>query len=312
MHPIFANTARTFLFATLGFHAMAAHALEVPGPVATTDWVAKHLQQVTLLDVRKDTESYAKGHIPGAVLLNWKQVRVKRQENGVDFIKLVPTPEQFEQQMQAAGVNQDSAVVVTSKGAASKDLTFATRLYWTLKYYGHDNVTFLDGGTRKWAADKHPLSEKVPTPKPGDFKPGKPRADILATVPQVQAAIQDPAVSLLDGRVQEYYFGLEYKSSYVYAKGHIPTAHNLPHVLLFKHDKASDTTLLRPVEELKALFQAVQVDPAKPVIAYCDSGHYSTGHWFVLHELLGNSGAASFDGSMHQWTKDKENPVVRF
>lgn len=79
---------------------------------------------------------------------------------------------------------------------------------------------------------------------------------------------------------------------------------------MFATDEKTGAAVFRPAAAYKPLFAVSGIDASQPIITYCDSGHYSTGHWFVLHELLGNQAAASYDGSMHEWTKFK-NPVEK-
>ncbi len=294
----------------LNLTALNAWAVDVPGSLVETDWLAANLKDVAILDVRKDLKSYDAAHIPGAVLINWKKVRVERQQNGYDLIKLVPNKAAFEAQMQAAGVNKDSAVVVVSKGVSSSDMTFATRLIWTFKYYGYDNVALLNGGTHKWATEKRDISTEAPKVTAGNFSiSGKTRENIMGTEAEVKLAI-DTGLPLIDGRTPEYFKGEKYKPSYVYKKGHIPGSVNVPHPTLFDKNDTTGVVLYKTADGLKKVFADAGIDASKPSMSYCNSGHYSTGHWFALAEILGNDKMASYDGSMHEWTKDgKNNPV---
>lgn len=305
-------------------------AVQVPGPLVDSAWLASNDKEVTILDVREDLKSFTAkpkkaggiagmqgcgakkgsdikvaGHIPGATLVNWKEVRTKRNVNGVDLISLVPTQEEIEAFMQKYGVNTGDAVVIASKGAESKDITFATRLYWQIKYWGHDNVAVLDGGTAAWAAAGNPVSNDESSPDKGNWMAGSPRNDILATTDDVSAAVS-AGTRILDGRTEDFYLGTEQKP-YVSAKGHISGAKNFPHPLLVSSKTAA--TFL-PKEDIAALMQTKGIDTNAPVITYCDSGHLSSGQWFILHELLGNSQAKLYDGSMHEWTKNNANPVT--
>lgn len=311
----------------------SAHAaIQVPGPLVDPDWLEVNQDNVVMLDVRKDTKSFTErpkrikkspinlntcgatkgkggevaGHIDGAVLVPWKPVRAERMVDGQKVIKLVPEKAAFEKMMRESGVNNDSAVVIVTKGESSKDLTFGTRLYWTLKYYGHDNVAMLDGGMKRWLMDGRKATKRATDPKQGNFTAGEERREMLALDVDVEQAVQNRKVQLLDGRDPDYYLGLKQKD-YVYAKGHITSARNVPHPTLF--DDSGDGLKFRDAKSLKVVMSAANVDPGQPTITYCDSGHLSTGHWFVLHELLGNKQARLYDGSMHQWTKNKSHPV---
>lgn len=309
-----------------------ATATELPGPLVSTDWLGEHQDEVTILDVRKDTDSFharpprsggggpaavntcapggggqgVTGHIPGASLIPWGKVRQKREVGGEAVKKLVPAQGAFQERMRAAGVSEDRPVVVMTKGEGSKDLTFATRLYWTFKYYGHDNVAVLDGGMKKWLAEDREATRRRTRADTGDFTAGEPREDLRATPEEVMAAVESGAPQLIDGRTQAFYQGLEQKP-YVYAAGHVAGAKNVPHKLLYS--EGANGVTWRDAGQLKQLFTNQGVNPGSAAIAFCDSGHLSTGQWFALHELLGNDDAQLFDGSMHQWTLDEDRPT---
>ena len=154
-----------------------AAAVQLPGPLVEPDWLAAHLDKVVVLDVRKDVKSFTEqaklakdkktgklkllavgGHIPGAHLVDYKMVRADRMVHGLKVEKLVPEAADFQALMQAAGANSDSVLVVVSKGMSGLDMTMATRLYWQIKYFGHDAVAVLNGGMAQWTVEGRPLS----------------------------------------------------------------------------------------------------------------------------------------------------------
>lgn len=307
-----------YMFMTLVASSAQAKVL-VPSPLVETGWLADNINNVVVLDVRNGSSELAAftatGHIPGAVLVNWGTVRVTRVINGVTLTRMVPTKEQFNALMQANGVNNNSAVVITSKGSVADDITEGTRLYWTFKYFGYDNVAVLNGGTAKWIREKKPVSTAPSAPAAGNFTAQTERSDINATTADVLAAIKSDVnkekykagkdVQLVDARDLTYYLGMVTKP-YVSAKGHIPGSKNFPGSMLFDPDLGSFLAKESVVEAL----QAMGIDPSGPVIAICNSGHEATGLWFVLHELAGNQNVKLYDGSMHEWTMDAGRPVV--
>ncbi|MCK5069716.1 MAG: sulfurtransferase [Desulfocapsa sp.] len=289
-------------------------AVQVPGPIVGPAWLAKNLTQVTVLDIRKDDKKFASqgdcgdqiGHIPRALFLEWSEVRDTREIDGQDVKKMILPKADFEELMRSFGVNNGDAIVLTSEGTSSKHSTFATRMYWQLKYYGHDNVAILNGGNAKWVADGNELSCVQTEVPEGKFSASAERKDLLATPTDVVQALKSGGVTLVDARTQDYFLGTKQKS-YVYAKGHIPGSKNFPHPQWFS-SKGPATFLSG--DQLTVAMKANGIDPQAPAITYCDSGHLSTGIWFVMHELLGNKDARQFDGSMHQWTLDKNHPTT--
>lgn len=297
-----------------------AQAFQVPGPLVDTAWLEQNLGNVVILDVRNGASELdafvTTGHIPGAVLVNWAQVRTTRTVrvtiNGVEkevvVTRYVPTKEQFSALMQKSGVNNDSAVVITFKGYISDDVTMGSRLYWTLKYFGHDNVALLNGGTSMWMKEGRPISKDPSSPVIGNFVATTERAEMLATTEDVLAAVENDVnknklkerkdIQLVDGRDINYYLGTAIKP-YVYARGHIPGAKNVPGLLAIETD--GPAAFIKPDVFLKVT-KALDVNPFAPTITFCNSGHETTGYWFFVSEILGNKNIKLYAGSMQEWT----------
>lgn len=303
----------------------AAYAVQVPGPLVDTAWLAKNQKNVLILDVRENPKTFTSkpvikvdkktrkmtivnvgGHIPGAVLVDYKKIRAKKKVDGVELEKMLPGKAAMENIMQSLGANQGSAIVIVSRGMNNLDMTGATRMYWQLKYYGHDNMGILDGGVAQWLMDGHKVSVS-PTPvTKGNWKATAERNDLLATSEDVAKAVKDGSVQLVDNRPISQYLGVVYKKSYVYAPGHIPTAKSFPNELFTAPGAPAK---FNSKEKLTSLSEAMGIDPSKTSINYCNSGHLATGGWFYLHEVMGNKNVKMYDGSMHEWTKEKR-PVV--
>lgn len=303
------------------FWANLTYAFNLPGPLVETDWLAKNQNNVVIIEVRKDVKSFTKkpvfkkdkktkklklkkiaGHIPGSILVNYKNLRGKKKIDGRTVKKMLVGKAAFEKVMQDAGVNKDSAVVIVSKGKDNKDLTIATRFYWQMKYYGHDNMAILNGGMAQWLIDKRKISSKASKAKKGNWKSTAERNEILATSKDVEAALK-AKTQLVDTRQISLYLGTWRKKSYVYDNGHIPGAKPFPNELLSSTMPAK----FLKVSDSKLLFQQMGITTDKQAITYCNSGHLATGSWFVLSELMGNKNVKMYDGSMHQWTLEKHN-----
>lgn len=298
-------------------------AFDLPGPLVETDWLAKNQANVVVLEIRQDVKSFTKeavykkdkksgkenlnkmgGHIPGSILVNYKNLRSERKIDGRTVKKMIVDKVAFEKVMQDAGVNKDSAIVIVSKGENNMDLTMATRFYWQMKYYGHDNMAVLNGGMAQWLLDKRKSSIEPGTVIKGNWLVSAERKEILASSKDVDAAVSAKE-QLVDTRPLSLYLGTWRKKSYVYNNGHIPGAKTYPNELLSSNMPAKFLN----VSDSKSLFQQMGIDDNKKSITYCNSGHLATGSWFVLSELMGNKNVKVYDGSMHQWTLE-EHPVV--
>lgn len=282
---------------------------EAAYPLVDVTWLKANKDKVIVLDVQaKDKDFLAKGHIPGSILVPWEQVRGKAKEGGLDLIKMLPSKTSFARLMKVSGVNDDSHIVITTSGANSKDLFLGTRLYWQLKYYGHDEVSMLDGGNAAWTEAKQMLStSQEAKPQVGNFTARAERKELLSTTADVQQLVKQGSKNLVDARTLDYHLGLEQKTKYVYDAGHIPGSKIVPHDILVQHGKAAK---FRSTAQIKATLGAMGVDLNAGNVAYCNSGHLGSGLWFALHELSGNTSAKLYDGSMHAWTKGNTNPVT--
>ncbi len=305
-------------------HVVIVQAATLPGVLVDATWLQKNFSAVTVLDVRADVKSFTAspvyvkdkktgkkrlvrvgGHIPRALLVNYKNVRAERVVNGKKVTRLAPTRASFEKLMQTVGLNKGSSVVIVSKGLGNGDLTMATRLYWQLKYFGQSDLAILDGGMVGWLKSGGKVSTTTPPTGKGTWLATAERKELLATSDEVAAAVKTGSTQLVDTRPLHQYFGTA-KKSYVFAKGHIPGAKPFPNELLTRPSAPATFT---SVKELRAMASELGIDSDKSAITYCNSGHLASGSWFVLHELMGNKNVKLYDGSMHQWTLENR-PVT--
>lgn len=278
--------------------------------LVSTEWLQENLnnKNVVVLDVRTAKNNYREKfkYIPNSRLWDWSYVRFEREldhyEKGgsdkIKIIKLIPTKAEFEKVMSDLGVGNDDIVIITATFDTTKTMTLATRAYWTLKYFGHKNVAVLDGGDVKWIAENRETVDKPVKPQSSNYKVQSINKEIRATTEQVHNAISDENTVIVDARTSDYYSGEKMKD-YVYKEGHIKSAINIPHPLIM--DEKDNT--FKSSNEYKKLFEEKGLSMDKTTIYYCDSGHISTGLWFIMTEIMGNKKAKQYDGSAHEWTK---------
>jgi len=305
-------------------YSNAVLALQVPGPLVETDWLQQHLEQVTVLDIREDIDSFTRkavlvrkrftgdlrlrvpgAHIPGAVLVDFLNIRTSREIDDRNVRYLVPQKQEFEQLMQSWGVNRGDAIVIVHPGVSNSDATMATRLYWQIKYFGHDNVSILNGGMAQWLLEQKPATIESHDTEAGNWTAGEVRNAIIASSEEVAQAIESKNTQLVDTRSLGLYLGA-FKQSYVRRKGHIPGARVFPNELL-----TSSTTpaFFAEADDISLMASELGIDAESDMITYCNSGQWASGSWFVFSELLGNKNVRLYDGSMHQWSLEKR-PVV--
>ena len=193
------------------------------------------------------------------------------------------------------GVGNEMQVVVYDDNIGM----FASRLWWLLRWLGHDKVAVLDGGYQAWKAQGHPVSAEVPQPKPADFTPQRQKGWIVTT--HEIMALEEQGDTLLDARAPERYRGEVEPIDPV--AGHIPGALNYPLTnSIGKDGLFKDTICLR--EQITAV---IGEQGAPEVIHYCGSG-VSACHNILAMEHAGLTGSKLYPGSWSEWIRD---PVRR-
>ena len=313
---------RWWVGATLSALSWAAMALQVPAPVVDVSWLAKHQAEVQVVEVRSDMASLKRqpevgvdkksgkkvvydvgGRIADARVIDMKTMRTTRQFGDLKVQYMLPERADFEKAVQAAGIDADKPIVLVPMGQAIEDIDDALRVYWQLKVYGESNVAVLDGGQAAWL-----LEGRETTQTPVSARSGNWRA--LGEQMQSFADSQDVAQSgaqLVDARPAGQYYGLN-KRDYVYSFGHVAGARLVSPDVLARSSQG--VAYFYPAKTYASLFAAAGVDPTKPTIAYCNSGHLASGPWFILSEIVGNKQTRLYDGSMHQWTLEKRPTVA--
>ncbi len=308
----------------LGAAALAASVWAqgvLPGPVVNTQWLADNLDKVQVIEIRNDAKSFTRepafetskdgkkvpdefgGHIPGSRLFLAKELRTEREIGSNKVKYLLPDRTAFEKVVQAVGVLADKPIVLVPEGQKISDFNDAARLHILLKAYADTPVAMLDGGMVAWLLEGRPWSKDAPVAMPSTWKAIADRfTDMVADSPDVAAAMEKKDVQLVDTRAAPLYLGI-LKRDYVYAYGHIPGARNVPLDTLYI-SRGGAIRLLKP-DTYRAVFRSLGVDPSKPLVTYCNSGNDSSLPWFIAREILGNTQARNFDGSLHQWTLEK-------
>jgi thiosulfate/3-mercaptopyruvate sulfurtransferase len=258
--------------------------------LVTADWVQSNLDApaIVFVEVDEDTSAYDRGHIAGAVKLDWRkdlQDPVKR-----DFVDA----ERFSKLRSDRGISNDDTVILYG----GNNNWFAAYAYWYFKLYGHDKVKLLDGGRKKWELDGRSLStDAVNRPSIG-YTAKQPDHSIRAFRDEVIAAIGER--NLVDVRSPEEFCGKILAPAHLPQEqsqrpGHIPGAINVPW-----SKAANEDGTFRSDDDLAKLYAGVGLDGSKQIIAYCRIGERSSHTWFVLRELLGHQDVKNCDGS---WTE---------
>src|SRR5215469_15569284 len=253
-----------------------------------TSWLAEHLHDphVRIVDMRGYVrtvehdgvqeatyvgarDEYEQGHIPGAVYIDWSSDIV---DPGATVKAQIAPAERFARLMERLGIGDHHLVVAYDAHPASQ---FATRLWWALNYYGHDQVVVLNGGMPKWQREQRPLVDMIPAYPPATFSPLV-QPQLRATAEDVLAMLGQQGIKLVDARDAGQYTGKIVRD---YGRpGHIPGAINIPREELVN---PADSTF-RSNEELSRVFTSAGVRPQEQVVAYCNGGVAATTVLFSL------------------------------
>jgi thiosulfate/3-mercaptopyruvate sulfurtransferase len=251
-----------------------------------------------LKDTGYGVKAYAKEHIPGALHLHLDR-DLSGTPNGSNGRHPLPSIEAFAARISACGVGDDTQVVAYDNEGG----IFAARLWWLLRWMGHEKVALLDGGLPGWKRSKRTLDATVPAITPAVFT-ARPRHELMIDVAPIVAALGTPALQLLDARAEDRFAGENETLDPV--GGHIPGAINR-----FYFDNLDDSgCYFKPADELREEFSGIlgTRDPAS-VIQQCGSG-VTACHNLLAMEIAGLSGSRLYPGSWSEWCADPSRPVA--
>ena len=237
--------------------------------------------------------AYAAGHLPGAVYLDLEADLSSpvRRHGGRHPL---PDPGRLAAALGAVGIGPATWVVAYDAG----DGMVAGRLWWLLRWLGHDRVQVLDGGLTAWTDAGGGVDDVIPTPATVTFV-ARPRPDMVVDRAWLRARLDDPSLTVVDARAAERYRGeaepLDPRA------GHVPGAVNLPYA-----DNLAGGRF-RSLDELAARYR--QVADAGTVVVYCGSG-VSAAHDLMALEAVGVRGARLYAGSWSDWVSYDDAPVA--
>ncbi len=273
----------------------------------STEELARHLDdpRFVIVDVRHDLaqperfgdDAYAQGHIPGAAFAHIDR-DLSAPMTGRNGRHPLPSPEAASEIFGQLGIDATRQVVAYDQGNGM----FAARLWWMLRWLGHDRAAVLDGGFAKWTSEKRPVTTDPPAAEPATFVPSRVRPTVNAT--GIAASLPRHGLLLLDARAAERYRGDVETIDPV--AGHIPGALNRP----YTRNLAVDGTF-RPPRELRTEFDAMlHGRAADDLVHYCGSG-VSACHNVLAMAVAGYPLTRLYPGSWSEWITDRRRPVAK-
>ena len=261
-------------------------------------------ENVVIFDCRFDLANpewgfndYLTGHIPNAIYANLDN-DLSAPINPTTGRHPLPAREKFFQTCSSWGIDATKQVIVYDTSAGS----FASRLWWMLKYYGHELVAILEGGLNNWVRNTFPLETGRVLPSPSTFS-GKLNDKMLVTTTDMEKIIMQENWTIIDARAPERYSGeLEPLDTIA---GRIPNSVN------FFHQKNFDELgKLLPEELLETEYHTLINEKSKErIVVYCGSGVTSCVNIAVMSHI-GIHTAKLYLGSWSEWIRNKNHPTI--
>ncbi|MEE8557416.1 MAG: sulfurtransferase [Myxococcota bacterium] len=274
------------------------------GLVVEPEWLARHLDEpdLRIIDAswylpenERDAQAeYEQGHLPGAIRLD---LSTDLADTAAPVRNTVAPPERLAEVFGAAGIGPDHRVVVYDRlGGFS-----AGRVWWCLRYAGHECAGLLNGGFTRWVHDRKPITDRIPRPPPAEFaKP--PATRWICDRDTVLRSLGESGAIIVDARSPERFAG-EGPEPARY-KGHIPGARNVH----YKLNLIGDPPAFREPPALLELYEEAGVRFDRPVITTCGSGVSASLTAFVL-TWLGHPEVSVYDGAWAEWGNTDGLPI---
>ncbi|MBE0621360.1 MAG: sulfurtransferase [Burkholderiales bacterium] len=240
-------------------------------------------------------QAYATAHIPGARFLHLDR-DLSAPPTGKNGRHPLPDPQVFMRTLGAAGVDSTKQVVAYDAQTG----VYAARLWWMLRWLGHENVAVLDGGYARWTQEGRTLTAAVPQSAPARFA-GQPRA-MWVDADDVMSSLARPGRVLIDARSADRFRGENETLDPV--GGRIPGSLNR-----FFRENLGANACFKPAADLRQAFGAMLgMTPSGAVVHSCGSG-VSACHNLLAMEIAGLPGSRLYPGSWSEWCSDPRRPA---
>ena len=270
---------------------------ELAGHLDDPQWVVFDVRH-DLADVQKGRRAYAAGHVPGAYFLHLDD-DLSGPKDGRTGRHPLPDIRDLAGKLADHGVTHATQVVAYDDAGGS----FAVRLWWMLRWLGHERAAVLDGGLPLWVKEGRPLEQKAPAPRKGDFA-AHANAGASVDVHFVQRTRDDAKVKLIDARAPDRYAGRVEPIDPV--GGHVPGAINR-----FWQKNLQGDGRFKPAHELREEFgQLLDDSNGAQVVHMCGSGVTACHNLFAM-TLAGLPAGRLYPGSWSEWCADPSRPVAR-
>nr|XP_046272341.1 thiosulfate sulfurtransferase-like [Scatophagus argus] len=250
--------------------------------VLDTSWYLPMMKR----DAKKE---FAQSHIPGASFFDIDECSDRTSK----FDHMLPTEKFFADYVGSLGVGNDSHVVVYD--ASDFGAFSCTRVWWMFRFFGHPQVSVLNGGFRNWVREGHPVTGAYTKPDSASFTATVSHPSWVRSFEDITNNIATQEFQVVDARPHARFRGREPEPREGVRSGHIPGSKCMPFF-----EFVDDDGMMLSTEQLKKFFEESQVDLDKPLCGSCGSG-VTACHMVLAAHLCGAPGAAVYDGSWYEW-----------
>ncbi len=270
-----------------------------------TSWIEQNLSNpiVRILDLGKTRDEFLQAHIPGAQFVDW---RVNISDPAVPEHFNIAPQDMMEVLLGRLGITPETTIVLYD----NRNSRLAARMFWSLRYYDHEDVRILNGGVAVWEAAGHQLTSEVESKSTTAYEITGINEDYRADKAFIQSRLGDNGFTLVDGRSKEQYTGEAHGTVFGTGIEHQKTGHIYGAQNIVWNDNFNPDGSFKSVDELRELYESHGVIPGKTVVTYCNVGIQSSAPWFVLKELLGYEDVRLYDSSMAEWANTQDTNMV--
>ena len=246
----------------------------------------KENAELVIIDANK-SKGYKAAHLEDAIFLNHNDLYQDGEIKG-----MIKSAEELSAQFAELGIGDGKTVVLTDDGSNK----YTSRIFWILDYLGFDKKFILHKELKSWRDARLPQTSKSSKVSPAAQFTLNVRPEIFASIEDVDNAIIDPNVILIDARTQE-----EFSGNHKNSEGHIPTAVNLNF-----EDLLTETGAFKSKDELMQLAQSMGLTPDKELIFYCRTSVRAGVSYVAFKKILEYPKIKVYDGAYNEWFAKRE------